>query len=160
MNQLPVKATTPRIATRFTQSKKASYSNCLRRQDVFYNLNEWLEAMGKFSELDDHSFFSSALVQSAHYHGRSSIVERQLPKLDYLALRPTSIRMKNARLPGCQNACVGFRRKRSARTHPRARCRSSRESWKPQCGNLEVETCVEPRRVVRAQVSSLTHRRR
>jgi hypothetical protein len=102
MNQLPVKATTPRIATRFTQSKKASYSNCLRRQDVFYNLNEWLEAMGKFSELDDHSFFSSALVQSAHYHGRSSIVERQLPKLDYLALRPTSIRMKNARL-GCSS---------------------------------------------------------
>lgn len=81
MDQPPVKATIPRIATRFTQSKKASYSNCLRRQDVFYNLNEWLEAMGKFSELDDHSFFSSALVQSARHRGLSPVAERQFPKL-------------------------------------------------------------------------------
>jgi hypothetical protein len=81
MDQLPVKATIPLIATRFSQRKKASYSYCLRRHDVFYNLNERLGAIGKFSELDDHSFFSSALVQSARHHGLSPVAEPQIPKL-------------------------------------------------------------------------------
>ena len=44
--------------------------------------------MGKFSELDDHSFFSSALVQSARHRGLSPVAERQIPKLYVMGSAP------------------------------------------------------------------------